>query len=138
MITNITTPCGLGHVTTINVGIPSGLLVPAIVADGGAYVMQVAPSSTGEYVPFIGWFYGPNGFVQNVDDATHFGGGVTPPVNTFDLLVNSLGDKLIINAAGDFLNYGTGVPPVVSSTLLINVSGNRLIINGAGDHLIFQ
>jgi len=102
MITNITTPCGSVKLTSINVGISSGILIPAIVADDGQYVMQVSAASTGQYAQFIGWYYGPAGLVEDVADATHFGGSSSPVVGD-TLFINSGGDRLLINGAGDYL-----------------------------------
>jgi len=136
MITVITTSCGVTRTTSINIGFNGWTELHGIVPDAGAFVMQITGyyGGSGNPPPYTGWYLGPLGPVENIEDATHFGGG-SPPVETDALLADDSGGRLYVDGSGDFLAWG-GTSPETSFVLAS--PGDPLVVNGTSEHLLYS
>ena len=98
----------------------------AVVADGDRRVQQVVGWTGGQGdIPAIGWFVGPNGFVETVSEATDIRGpkgdpgrAVTPGSVTNDLLAPMPAKTILGNATAAEANAGYLTPSEVRALVL--------------------
>ena len=98
----------------------------AVVADGDRRVQQVVGWTGGQGdIPAIGWFVGPNGFVETVSEATDIRGpkgdpgrAITPGSVTNDLLAPMPAKTILGNATAAEANAGYLTPSEVRALVL--------------------
>ena len=98
----------------------------AVVADGDRRVQQVVGWTGGQGdIPAIGWFVGPNGFVETVSEATDIRGPkgdpgrvITPGSVTNDLLAPMPAKTILGNATAAEANAGYLTPSEVRALVL--------------------